>query len=181
MRFARTAAIAVALGTVVLGASTAGAANTQKGGTIYVSVTPNDRATYPIVIVGALADYGNATTIDKNGTVDEAGNYVRIVLKHGGFEVNSTTLNKKANSSVPTFNSTNNCSYSFMVTGPVTVFDGNGAYSGISGSLTITERFEAILPRLTSGKHKGQCNEANNAIPIASSGSISGSGSVSFS
>ena len=63
------------------------------------------------MITGAFADYGTATTINQNGTVNPNGNYVKIALKQGGFEVNSTALNKKANSTPPTFNSTTNCSY----------------------------------------------------------------------
>jgi hypothetical protein len=155
-------------------------ASSPSGGTIFIAVTPNNGATYPIVIAGAFADYGKATTIDQSGKVDPNGNYVKITLKQGGFEVNSTTLNMKANSTAPTSNNMTNCSYSFTVSGPVTVFDGSGSYTGISGTLTITESFEAILPRITSGKHKGQCNEANSATPIAFDGSISGSGKVSF-
>jgi uncharacterized protein (UPF0333 family) len=172
------AVIAIVGMSFVAGPATAA---TSKGGTIYIAVTPNNSATYPIVITGAFADYGTATTIDQNGTVNANGNYVRIALKQGGFEVDSTTLNKKANSSAPTFNSTVNCSYTFTVSGPVTLLNGSGAYKGISGTLMITESFSAILPRITSGKHKGQCNEANNVAPIASAGNISGSGKVSFS
>jgi hypothetical protein len=161
---------------------TAGSATAAalKGGTIYISVTPNNSATYPIVITGAFADYGTATTIDQNGTVNPNGNYVKIALKQGGFEVNSTALNKKANSTPPTFNSTTNCSYTFTVSGPISLSKGTGAYKGISGTLTITESFSAILPRYASGKHKGQCNEGNSATPLASGGNISGSGKVSF-
>jgi hypothetical protein len=155
-------------------------AATLKGGTIYISVTPNNSATYPIVITGAFADYGTATTTNQNGTVNPNGNYVKISLKQGGFEVNSTALNKKASSTNPTFNSTTNCSYTFAVSGPISVSKGTGAYKGISGTLTITESFSAILPRFTSGKHKGQCNEGNNVAPVASNGNISGSGKVSF-
>jgi hypothetical protein len=161
----------------VAGPATAAA---LKGGTIYIDFTPNNSATYPIVITGAFADYGTATTITQNGTVNPNGNYVKIALKQGGFEVNSTALNKKANSTAPTFNSTTNCSYSFTVSGPISLFKGSGAYKGISGTLTITESFSAILPRFASGKHKGQCNEGNSATPLATGGNISGSGKVSF-
>jgi hypothetical protein len=174
-------AVATLAGTVSISGWVATAtASTLSGGTVYVAVTPNNGTTYPIVIAGAFADYGTATTIDQNGTVDSNGNYVKIALKQGGFEINSTTLNKAASSTAPTSNNTKNCSYSFTVSGPVTVFSGSGAYTGISGTLMITESFEAILPRLTSGTKKGQCNEANSATPIASGGSISGSGKVSF-
>ena len=64
---------------------------------------------------------------------------------------------------------------------PVTLLDGTGLYSGITGTLhvTITEAF--ILPVYASGKNKGQCNESQNAQPVAAYGSIIGSGTVSFS
>jgi hypothetical protein len=180
MRRIRAAVVGTVLGGVLLGVIASGASGAPKSGTIYISVTPNNTATYPIVIAGVIGDYGKATTIDQNGKVDPNGNYVNIVLKQGGFEVNSTALNKKANATPPTSNNTTNCSFSFTVSNPVTVFNGSGAYKGISGTLDITETFVAILPRVTSGKQKGQCNESNNATPIASGGVISGSGTVTF-
>jgi hypothetical protein len=62
----------------------------------------------------------------------------------------------------------------------VTLLDGTGLYAGITGTLklTITEAF--ILPVYASGKNKGQCNESQNAQPVADYGSIIGSGTVSF-
>lgn len=169
-------------GTVFSGAAFgARPSSTTTGGTVYISVTPNNGTTYPIVIAGAVADYGTATTIDQDGKVDPNGNYVKIVLKQGDFEINSTTLNKNANSTAPAANNTTNCSYAFTASGPVTVFDGTGAYKGISGTLTITETFDAILPRISSGKDKGQCNESSSATPIASNGSIGGSGKITLS
>jgi hypothetical protein len=176
-----TAILAAVLGSILSVNTIAGASTTPKAGTIYVSLTPGNSATYPIVIAGTFADYGSATTIDANGKVDPNGDYVKIALKQGGFEVNTTTLNKKANSAPPTSNNTTNCSFSFSVTGPVTLSDGTGSYQGISGTLNITESYVAILPRNTSGKDKGQCNESNSATPLASNGNISGSGKVSFS
>jgi uncharacterized membrane protein len=181
VRCTKAAVVAAVLGSALFGVTAAGASSTPQSGTIFISVTPNNSASYPIVIAGAIADYGQATTIDQNGKVDPNGNYVKIALKQGAFEVNSTDLNKKANSAPPTSNNTTNCSFSFTATGPVTVFDGSGSYKGIAGTLTITESFVAILPRVTSGAHKGQCNESNSAAPLASNGNIGGSGKVSFS
>jgi hypothetical protein len=172
VRCTKAAVVAAVLGSALFGVTAAGASSIPKSGTIFISV---------IVIAGAIADYGQATTIDQNGKVDPNGNYVKIALKQGGFEVNSTALNKKANSAPPTSNNTTNCSFSFTATGPVTVFDGSGSYKGIAGTLTITENFVAILPRVASGAHKGQCNESNSAAPLASNGNIGGSGKVSFS
>jgi len=66
------------------------------------------------------------------------------------------------------------------VSAPVTLLDGTGLYRGITGTLrvTITEAF--ILPVYATGKNKGQCNESQNAQPVAGYGSIMGTGTVSF-
>jgi hypothetical protein len=186
MRRSRLLAGTIVLGVAVIGSGLFGgvsawASNTPKGGTIYVSATPKNGATDPIVIVGAIGDYGTATTVNQNGKVDSNGDYVKIVLKHGGFEINTKALKQKANSAAPTVNNTTTCSFSFTASGPVTLFNGSGSYKGISGTVDITENLYAILPRFASGKHKGQCNEGNSSTPIAFVGSISGSGKVSFS
>jgi hypothetical protein len=78
-------------------------------------------------------------------------------------------------------NNTTTCSFSFTVSGPVTLVNGSGSCKGISGTVEITESYDAILPRIATGKHKGQCNESSSATPVASVGNISGSGKVSFS
>ncbi len=78
-------------------AAPAAAATMTTTGTIQVWVTPSrhtNSAVAKIVITGVIGDYGTATTINKNGTVNDNGNYVKIVLQHGGFEVNSVALNK---------------------------------------------------------------------------------------
>ena len=63
-------------------------------GTVQVWVTPNptniNSPVSKIVITGVIGDYGTATSINKNGTVDDNGNYVKIALQQGGFEVNSS-------------------------------------------------------------------------------------------
>ena len=72
------------------------------------------------------------------------------------------------------------CSVVFGGAGPITLFDGTGAYAGITGTLHMTERFAGIGARYTSGAKKGQCNMSNNAAPVAFYGSITGTGKVSF-
>ena len=134
-----------------------------------------------IVITGVIGDYGTATSINKNGTIDANGNYVKIALKHGGFEVNSVALNQKTNNAPPTMVNTTTCSFDFGGSGPVTLFNGTGMYTGITGTLNITEKFGGIGPVFTSGPKKGQCNMGENVQPIAFYGSITGSGKVSFS
>ena len=72
------------------------------------------------------------------------------------------------------------CSFSESASGPITVSNGTGLYKGITGTLEVTEYFALIGPRLTSGPKKGQCNESNNAQPVASFTSVVGSGTVHF-
>jgi hypothetical protein len=142
--------------------------------------TPSDGLHATILMTGAIGDYGNALTIDKNGTPDPNGNYVKVTLQKGGFEINSTTLNAKANKAQPTFD-TATCSAALYVAGPLTLSNGTGLYSGIAGTLTVSETAAFILPRYTGGKNKGECNTSNSAQPVKQYASIIGTGTVSFS
>jgi hypothetical protein len=158
----------------------AGAGTTPAGGKIQIWVTPGQGAVSKIVITGAIGDYGTATTITKSGKVDSNGNYVRIKLKQGGFQVNSVALNKKTNNAPPLMVNKTTCSVEFGGSGPVTLFGGTGRYAGISGTLQIKETFAGVGARFKSGAKKGQCNMSNNSEPIAFWGSITGGGAVSF-
>ena len=175
-----TAALGVAiLGSLLLGGAAAVGAAAPAGGSIRIFATPSNGPTGTILIVGAIGDSGKTLTIDKNGAVNPNGNYVKITLKKGTFEVNSTALNAVANNLQPTVNAAT-CSGYISASAPVTLFGGTGLYTGIAGTVKITETFAFILPRYTSGSKKGQCNESNNAQPIAQYSSIIGAGTVRF-
>jgi len=147
---------------------------------VKIFVNPGNGASGTILVTGAIGDYGKTLTIDKNGKTDSNGNYVRITLHKGTFEVNSTALNAKANKAQPAFyNAT--CSAQFFVTGRVMLFNGTGLYKGLTGTVNITETYAVILPLYKSGKDKGQCNASNNAQPLSYYSSITGTGRVSFS
>ncbi len=169
---------------VGLTAVPATAATMMTTGTVQVWVTPNttnvNSAVDKIMLTGVIGDYGTSTNINKNGTVNSNGNYAKVALQHGGFEVNLTTLNKVTNNAPPLMANSTNCSVVFGGTGPVTLFDGTGAYAGITGTITITEKFAAIGAKYTSGAKKGQCNMGNNVAPVAFTGTINGTGKVSF-
>jgi hypothetical protein len=185
MRMMAGSAVLAVLGLVGVLAGVAGAAHSMSpaGGVIEVYVTPPpsfNGAVFKIVVIGAIGDYGTATSIDKDGKVDSNGNYVKIRLKKGTFEVNSVALNKKTNSAPPTLVNRTTCSYGFGASGPVTLFNGTGLYAGISGTLRITQTFAAVGPPHMSGPKKGQCNMSNNAQPLAIYGSILGKGTVKF-
>jgi hypothetical protein len=172
-------AAAVVAGTVLLGGGTAAfaatSAATPAGGTvhIFVDVDVKSQTTNPIVITGAIGDYGKGVDVNKAGKVDANGNYVRITLTKGSFWVNVKALNAKANSAPGTFNAVT-CSFSESVTSPVILFNGTGLYKGISGRPKIVETFGGVLPRLASGA----CNE--NANPVSQGGAVTGAGKVTF-
>ncbi len=151
------------------------------GGAIKIWVTPKGaNGEYgTILIVGAIGDWGTTLNINANGTADPNGNYAKIKLQKGTFEVNLTTLNALSNKAQPTLYS-GSCSAIFSVKAPVGLSDGTGAYKGISGNVTITQTFAFILPRYASGAHTGQCNMSNSAQPAAQDSVITGSGNIGF-
>ena len=179
LQVAKTALGVALLGSLLFGGPSAvGAA--PVGGAVQVYVTPNNTGGGPIVITGAIGDFGKSQSINKNGTANPNGNFVKITLKKGTFEVDATILNAAANKMQPTVNPMT-CSGSLSATDPVTLFNGTGLYKGISGTVKITEKFAIVLPTFASGAKKGQCNESNSAQPIAQYSSITGSGTVTFS
>jgi hypothetical protein len=151
------------------------------GGLVKVFVTPKGANSEhgTILIVGAIGDWGTTLNVNANGTPDPNGNYAKVTLQKGAFEVNLTSLNALSNKVQPTFYA-GSCSAVFSIKGPIGLSDGTGAYQGISGTLTITETFAFILPRFASGAHAGQCNASNSAQPVAQHGDITGSGTVGF-
>jgi hypothetical protein len=167
------------LGSLLFVCSAAFGATTPAGGVVKVFATPSNGASGKIVIAGAIGDFGKTLSINKNGKTNANGNYVKITLTKGTFEVNSTTLNAKFNHAQPTINKST-CSAWFSGTGPVSLLDGTGLYTGISGTVSITETFVFIAPRFTSGKDKGQCNFSNNSQPLSQYSSITGTGKVKF-
>src|ERR1035441_5371873 len=105
MRVARVAIGGVMLGCAVAGSvgGTAQAASAAPAnGQVSVWVTPiGNGAKSTIVITGAIGDYGTALSIDQNGKTDSNGNFVKITLKNGTFEVDSTTLNQTTHNLQP--------------------------------------------------------------------------------
>jgi hypothetical protein len=174
-----TAALMVVLAvTVSVAASTAAPATTT--GSVHIWVTPGKGAVDRILLSGVIADDGTATSIDKDGKVDENGDYVKIALQHGGFEVNASAFNKSFSDQQPTENKST-CSAWQTVSGPVTLYNGTGAYAGIKGTVRIGTSFAILLPRYKSGAKQGQCNVSNNANPVAEfDGDIIGSGQISY-
>jgi hypothetical protein len=179
MRGARaTIVVAVVLGGLVSGASALGASGRPAGGHIDVFLQSEGAAGGKILITGAIGDSGTTTSIDKNGTVDPAGDYAKVTLTKGTLMVNKTALEKAVNSLSPNVNKAT-CSAGFSLTVSISLFDGTGLYKGISGTLKDVEFLGFISPRYTSGKNKGQCDL--DVAPTAQLGLVVATGTVSFS
>jgi hypothetical protein len=172
-------AVLVAASVLVQGGAL-GATPKTTTGTIHILASLNllsSSPNIPVIVTGVIGDYGTATTIDANGKLDQNGNYEKVVLKKGTFEINSTAINKVTNSEEPTFNKVN-CSGWQQLSGPpaITLFDGTGAYAGIKGSLIQSQTFALVGPTLKDGK----CNPSQNAAPLAAYGIITATGTVTF-
>lgn len=168
-------ATAVGLTTCLVGGVPAAlAATTPKGGKTRVFVTNTSMTRGKILITGAIGDYGTTVSQDANGKVDPNGVFEKVTLKHGGFMIDTTALDKKLNSTRPTINKTN-CSVSLAGTGSTTVEDGTGAYAGITGKVTVIVTFAGIAQKTAKG-----CNLSNNGPTYGAYQSIAGAGSVSF-
>ena len=169
-------------GLLIAGTATAGAgaASTPKGGSVHVLVEPTGAGTPgKILLTGAIGDFGTTLNIDQNGKPDPNGNYGKVTLSQGTFEVNITALKAKANKANPPFNKAT-CSATISVTAPITLLDGTGLYAGITGTLRVSEQAGVIGPRITSGTKTGQCDLSNSAQPVGLLLLVHGAGTVHF-
>ena len=150
----------------------AGAASTPVGGLIKYWVTQSTPQTESITITGAIGDFGTVTTVDKNGSTNQNGNYALVTLQHGAFMMNLTSWFKK-NGKVSFPINSKSCSTEGSATGTVSLSNGTGDYMGISGHLSYSETDAWILPRTGNGK----CNDTD---PLHYFAMQSGAGVVSF-
>ena len=179
--------VATLASVLFLGFGEAGAgASTPAGGSVNVYITPNTNGNGNgggiVVFTGAIGDYGTTTGhSDKDGKPDKQGAYGNILLKKGTIRVDLAAFGAKAQSagSQTPLNSAG-CSQTISFSAPVTLVSGTGLYQGISGTINLTETVALVYPRYSSGKNKGMCNASNNAEPLATWASITGSGTVSF-
>lgn len=181
-RFITGVGVVVIIAGLVPG-SLAAAASTPTGGAVRVWVKPSSTTTsvkHPgrVLLTGAIGDYGKSVSSNATGTPTKKGAYKLLRLQKGTILVNGTTLNAALKSAFtkPTMNSTN-CSVAISATAPVQMVKGTGAYVGISGSVTITASFGALVPKNKSGS----CTLKTATKPLAQYTSIFGSGTVSFS
>lgn len=160
------------------GVATGAASTVPASGPIAILATVGSGPSGKILVAGAIGDWGTALTIDKSGKPDENGNYVKVTLKKGSFEIDSTALNKKTANPRPQVASDTTCSVSASGSAPVTLFNGTGLYKGITGTINATLTFTGVGRRYQSGAKKGKCDHGPN--PLAVLGSVIGRGAVQF-
>ena len=179
-------AAATLTGATLLGVGLSGAtANTGTNGTVHIiAYGDGTGAGETDIFTGAIGDSGSGISVDANGTADPGnGTEQQFMLVQGSFRVSTQALDKKIGSAFNNFKpSTSTCSGTVTAAGkaPIVSGSGTGAYVGITGSFTVTFLYAVILPKITSGKNKGQCNESNNAQSLGSAQIITGSGTVSY-
>jgi hypothetical protein len=179
-RLLAIAALGGALGTggVAATAAASTAAASPSHGTVHVWVTPGKGAADQILLTGVIGDHGTATSMDKNGTVDKNGKYVKVALSRGGFVVDAVALNQKLAKLAPKVDSAS-CTVWASGSGNITLGDGTGAYAGISGTVKMSTNFAAVFPRYTSGAKRGRCDM--KGAPTASfQGVLIGSGHITL-
>jgi hypothetical protein len=160
------------------GTAPAQAATPLAGGPIELYATTGNTPAGTIVIAGAVGDFGTTLTTDRSGKPDIHGNYVKLALRKGTFELDATALNAATSRTPPAIANSQTCSFAFRGTGPVTLVDGTGLYKGISGTVTVTVYDGGVGPTYTTGPNKGQCNTSPIAKPLADKGWIIGHGTV---
>jgi hypothetical protein len=177
-----TVAIAAILALAALVAGSAAATTVPSGGKVAILASLGaDGAKGKVVIAGAIGDYGTTANVDKNGKMNPNGNFVRVTLKKGTFEIaNSALLNKSLSNPRPQVASSDTCSVAFSAHGTEQIFNGTGLYKGIAGTATVTITMNGIGPRYASGPNKGQCQRIGTVPPLTMMGSVIGQGTVHF-
>ena len=155
MRGMRISLACAALAAALVPATAASAAGMPAGGQIELIATAGSSPYGTIVIAGAIGGSGKTLSMTKSGKPDANGNYVKITLQNGTFEVNSTVFNEKTAKAPASIANKATCSFAFAGSGPVTLFNGTGLYAGISGTVTITINYVGYGPLYTSGAEEG--------------------------
>ena len=161
------ALISVAVLAVSGGLASADGPSTGSNVHFYEADTARDGNLGTVILTGAITDHGT----DHQGVAD-GGNYNKLVLSKGSFEINVGPIGNLLNFPV----NPATCSADGSATAPIPIVDGTGtrAYKGISGTIQTTVTFAWILPRLANG----QCN--TNATRYPGIGIAHGAGTISY-
>ena len=108
----------------------------------------SDGAYFSAIVTGAAGDYGQAVTVDPDGTVDPRhSSDLEFRLASGSFRLDIARLDRKlvqATSHEPVYPAT--CTTFVKVTGtaPIVAGSGTGSYRGISGGFAMTAEVDEV-------------------------------------
>jgi hypothetical protein len=167
-----TAAIVPALSLAGSGSAHSTAVTPKRGEiNLFADGISNSRSR--TTVTGVIGDFGYGVTQDKNGKVDPNGDYEKVVLSQGTFIVNEAKLDASLRKHAKVQINHSNCSFYFFGSGTATLGSGTGAYTGITGRVTITLNIADIAHR------KGtSCNLSGQ--PKGTFGTATGHGTISF-
>ncbi len=132
--------------------STPTAASTITGhNTTLIDYSDNDLAQSKVILTGAIGDFGEATSINADGSVNPDHNvYLSLALSHGSFRLDIAALDQKIVNAFSALKpNADTCSASVSVSGNVPVVDGSGTgvYAGIIGSFDLTVMSDEVVPQ----------------------------------
>jgi hypothetical protein len=111
--------------------------------------TTDDGPTEQVILAGAIADYGQAVSVNPDGSVNpEHNSLMELRLQHGTFRFDIAAIDKAFVAAIshefPTDPAT--CSGTVAVTQrvPVVKGSGTGAYAGASGDFTLTITLDEV-------------------------------------
>jgi hypothetical protein len=152
---------------IAAGAAVNASANSPASGPIHLFSYPKGSGnTGTVVIAGAIGDYGSYAAIGN-------GKDVKVTLSQGTFEFDTKNLNDNHKTAYKA-----TCSGIFTGTGSASVLNGTGLYTGITGTIEVTQTHVLVASRYTTGKLKGQCDKIGNHVHHYDS--ISATGNVNF-
>ncbi len=119
-------------------------------------------------------------TVRANGKPNLKGHFVDVTLNKGMFKVEQERARQGIEQRSTYGRERRNLPRRiFSATGPITLSDGTGAYTGISGTLTTTLTFGGVGPLYTTWNlKKGKCNMSKNAPLVAQFGTAVGHGTI---
>jgi hypothetical protein len=126
-----------------------GASATAAGGNVRVTdYSDNDGPKSTVIFVGVVGDYGQATSVHPDGSVDpEHDSQLDVALTQGTFRIGITDLHQKITEGFLGFPANRStCSGTVTATAamPIVAGSGTGAYRGIKGSFVVTATIDEV-------------------------------------
>jgi hypothetical protein len=108
----------------------------------------SDGAYFSAIVTGAVGDYGQAVTVDPDGTVDPGhSSEMEFRLTRGSFRLDTASMDKKlvmATSHEPIYPATCTTFVKATGTAPIIAGSGTGSYRGIGGGFAMTAEVDEV-------------------------------------